>query len=191
MGTNVLQGAPESVKALAKYLKANVIPLLPYRVMKNTQTPDGDMIDYYMVLFIPLYKDALFAPLAYSLNQQSSAPTLPAFVDMVIKMVKDNAKPTPAADWPMGDPKMKAIVDDMKKAETTIQADGETFPNPAYWLYKYIYGEPKAGGGAAPPVSSTSRTSPNANGGNVGTGPKCTPSLQQVPGGITETRCFN
>ena len=194
IGSNVLQSAPESVKAVAKYLKANVLPLLPYSMAKTAQTPNGDMTDYYIVLYMLMANKPLIAPLAYAIRQQSSAPTLSEFVDMAIKTFKENATPPPPADWPKNSQESD-VFDQMKKGETTVKAP-QTIPNPAYWGYKYIYGEPKAGGGPAPAVSSTSRTGGSASGGGsggggVGTGAKCTPSLQQVPGGITETRCFN
>ena len=188
MGTNVLQSAPQSVKAVAKYVRANVVPLLPYSMMKNSQTPDGDTIDYYMMLFMPMYKDPLLAPLGYTVNQQSSPPTLPAFVDMVIKIFRDNAKPTPPANWP--DPETQRVIDLMKKGETTIQLATDTFPNIAYWGYKYIYGDPKAASSSTV-VSGGASSAGGRSPGGISGGGKCSPSLQQIPGGVTETRCFN
>jgi hypothetical protein len=188
MATNVLQGAPQSVKAVNKFLKANVIPLLPYRMAKQAQTPDGDMTDFYIILFMTHLNKSLIAPLAYAVRQQSSAPTIPAFVDMAIKTLKDNGAPPPPADWPMGDPQMKAFVDQMKKGETTVQTpEGETFPNPAYWGHKYIYGDAKM------PAKSGPASASSAGGGISGSASagKCTPSVTQVPGGVSEIRCFN
>jgi hypothetical protein len=129
----------------------------------------------------------LIAPLAYAVRQQSSAPTIPAFVDMAIKTLKDNGTPPPPADWPMGDPRMKAFVDQMKKGETTVQTpEGDTFPNPAYWGHKYIYGDAKMPAKSGPASASSA-------GGGIGStgGAKCTPSVTQVPGGVSEIRCFN
>jgi len=182
VGTNVLQAAPQSVKALAKFIKANVIPLLSYRMTKSAQTPDGDATDFYILLFMLMATKPLIAPLAYTIRQQSAAPTLPAFVDMAIKILKDNARPPPPADWPMGDLRMKELIDQMKKGETTVQTPDETIPNPAYWGYKYIYGEPKA-----PAATSAASSSGSPALGSS----KCVPSVHSIPGGMTETRCFN
>jgi len=183
MATNVLQAAPQSVKAVDKFLKANVIPLLPYRMAKGAQTPDGDQTDYFIVIFMIMSKKSLIAPLAYAVRQQSAAPTLPAFVDMVVKTVKENGTPPPPADWP--DATTRGLIDQAKKGETTLQMpNGDTFPNPAYWGYKYIYGEPKAAGSAASSAASSS--------GSPALGSsKCVPSVHSIPGGMTETRCFN
>jgi hypothetical protein len=188
MGTSVLQSAPQSVKAVAKYIRANVVPLLPYSMAKNAQTPDGDMIDYYIVLLMPMYKDMLIAPLAYSVNQQAAAPTLPAFIDMVVKIIKENGKPPPPASWP--DPETQRVIDLMKRGETTIQLANDTFPNPGYWGYKYIYGDPKGASSSTVVSGGTPRGGGGSPGGISGGG-RCTPSLQQIPGGVTETRCFN
>ena len=188
IGTNVLQSAPQSVKVLAKFIKANVIPLLPYRIMKNAQSADGDITDFYIVLFMTMGNKPLIAPLGYAVRQQSRAPTVPEFVDMVVKTLRDNSSPPPPADWPKGE--QKIIVDLMKKGETTIQMADDTFPNPAYWLHKYIYGEAKtvAKPGQASATSSAGKgISPGAGGG----GGKCTPSVTPVPGGVSEIRCFN
>ena len=191
MATNVLQSAPPSVKAVVKFLKANVIPLLPYKFAKNAQTPDGDVTDYYIILFMFMATKRLIAPLAYAVRQQSSAPTIPAFVDMVIKTLKDNSQPAPPADWPMGDPQTKGLIDQMKKGETTIQTpEGDTIPNPGYWGHKYIYGDAKIPAKSGP-ASASSTGGGGIGGGAGGGGGKCTPSVTQVPGGVSEIRCFN
>lgn len=180
VGTNILQSAPQSVKAVHKFLKANVIPLLPYKMAKSAQTPDGDATDFYILLFMSMSNKSLVTPLAYAVRQQSSAPSIPEFVDMAVKIVKENMKPAPAADWP--DPRTKALVDQMKKGETTIQTpEGDTIPNPGYWGYKYIYGEPKAATGSAAASAGTPALGSS----------KCVPSVRSIPGGMTETRCFN
>ena len=133
----------------------------------------------------------LIAPLAYAVRQQSSAPTVPEFVDMVIKTLKDNSQPAPPADWPMGDPQTKGLIDQMKKGETTIQTpEGDTIPNPAYWLHKYIYGEAKTAAKSGP-ASATSSACKGISAGAGGGGGKCTPSVTPVPGGVSEIRCFN
>uniref|UniRef100_A0A6C0B515 Uncharacterized protein n=1 Tax=viral metagenome TaxID=1070528 RepID=A0A6C0B515_9ZZZZ len=179
MATNVLQAAPQSVKAVAKFVKANIIPLLPYKMAKNAQTPEGDVTDYFIVIFMIMTKKPLIAPLAYAVRQQSAAPTLPAFIDMTVKTVKENGTPPPPADWP--DATTRGLIEQMKKGETTIQTpEGDTVPNPGYWGYKYIYGEPKAAGSAASSSGSPALGSS-----------KCVPSVHSIPGGMTETRCFN
>jgi len=184
MGTNVLQAAPQSVKAVAKFLKSNVIPLLPYKMAKSAQTPQGDLTDFFIVLIMVQLSKPLIAPLAYAVRQQSAAPTLPAFVDMGIKIVKENGTPPPPADWP--DPRTKELIDQAKKGETTIQTpEGDTVPNPAYWAYKYIYGDAKTPAKSGPASSSSSSGS-----GSIGSS-KCVPSVTQVPGGVSEVRCFN
>lgn len=190
VATNVLQGAPQSVKVLVKFIKANVIPLLPYKFAKAAQTAQGDATDYYIILFMFMTTKPVIGPLAYAVRQQSSAPTVPEFVDMVIKTLKDNSQPAPPADWPMGDPKAKAFVDQMKNGQTTIQAEGDTFPNPAYWLHKYIYGEAKTAAKSGP-ASATSSAGKGISAGAGGGGGKCSPSVTQVPGGVSEIRCFN
>jgi hypothetical protein len=180
LGTNVLQAAPQSVKAVAKFLKANVIPLLPYRMAKNAQTPDGDNTDFYIVLFMIHLTKPLIAPLAYAVRQQSAAPTLPAFVDMAINVLKENANAPP--DWP--DPRTKELIDQAKKGETTLEVPNMgTIPNAAYWGYKYIYGEPKATKTGSPAKGSSGSPTLGSS--------KCVPSIYGVPGGMTETRCFN
>lgn len=186
MAANVLKKAPESIKAAIKFSRANVIPLLPYQVVKANTTPDGDMLDYWTMFFIPMYKDVMILPLAYAVKQQSSPPTLSAFIDMAVKTFRDNA---PQAQPPL-DPQQVALIDQMKKGETTIQMpDGSTLPNPGYWGYKYIYGEPKlASSGSS--TSTPSKASSGSIGGGGGGG-KCTPSVLQIPGGVTETRCFS
>jgi uncharacterized membrane protein YgcG len=147
---------------------------------------------------------ALITPLAYAVRQQSSAPTIPAFVDMVIKTFKDNGPQPPQQI----DSLQQKLIDEAKKGETTIQTpEGETFPNPAYWLHKYIYGDPTVApsspSNSSPTSSSSSSSSKKVgaisggsggSGGSIGGGgggAKCNPSLRQIPGGITETRCFN
>lgn len=180
-GTNTLQSAPQSVKAVAKFLKANVLPLLPYSMAKAAQTPDGDITDY-MIVYIMLYANKPFiAPLAYDVRQQSRAPTLPEFVDMSVKILKDNSQPALPADWPKGTQE-QFVIADMKKGETTVQAP-QTIPNPAYWTYKYIYGEPKATKTGSPAKGSSGSPTLGSS--------KCIPSIHGIPGGMTETRCFN
>jgi len=184
MGTNVLQSAPSSVKAVNKFIKANIIPLLPYKMAKSAQTPQGDLTDFFIVLIMVQLSKPLIAPIAYAVRQQSTAPTLPAFVDMAIKTVKENGTPPPPADWP--DPRTKELIDQAKKGETTIQTpEGDTVPNPAYWAYKYIYGDAKTPAKSGPASSSSSSGS-----GSIGSS-KCVPSVTQVPGGVSEIRCFN
>lgn len=186
MAANVLKKAPESVKSVIKFSRANVIPLLPYQVVKANTTPDGDMLDYWTMFFIPMYKDVMILPLAYALKQQSSPPTLSAFIDMAVKTFRDNANIRPGDTWP--DKQTQTVIDEMKKGETMITPPGqnETLPNPGYWGYKYIYGEPKSGSSGAS-TSTMSKTST----GSIGGGGKCTPSVLQIPGGVTETRCFS
>jgi hypothetical protein len=184
IGTNILQAAPQSVKAVVKFLKANVIPLLPYKIAKQAQTPQGDVTDFNIVLFMIHLTNPLIAPLAYAVRQQSAAPTLPAFVDMAVKIVKDNGAPPPPAGWPDSDSRIKELIDQAKKGETTIQTpEGETIPNAAYWGYKYIYGEPKATKTGSPAKGSSGSTTLGSS--------KCIPSIHGIPGGMTETRCFN
>jgi hypothetical protein len=188
VGTNVLQSSPQSVKAVATFIKANVLPLLPYRVAKQAQSAQGDFTDFFILLYMTHLNKPLIAPLGYAVRQQSSAPTVPEFVDMLVKTLRDNSSPPPPADWPKGE--QKIMVDLMKKGETTIQLADDTFPNPAYWLHKYIYGEAKtlAKSGPASATSSAGKgISPGAGGG----GGKCTPSVTPVPGGVSEIRCFN
>lgn len=186
MAAGVLKTAPESIKAAIKFSRANIIPLLPYNAVKANTNDDGsDNFDYWTLVFIPMYKDIMILPLAYAVKQQSSPPTLSAFIDMAVKTFRDNA---PQAQPPL-DPQQVALIDQMKKGETTIQMpDGSTLPNPGYWGYKYIYGEPKSGSSG----SSTSTSTPSkASSGSIGGGGKCTPSVLQIPGGVTETRCFS
>jgi hypothetical protein len=186
LGAEILKTAPESIKSAAKFSRANIIPLLPYNVVKQSTQPDGDTFDFFLILFTRMYKDILVLPLAYAVKQQSSPPTLPAFIDMVVKIVKDNA---PGNQPLQINAEQQGLIDQAKKGETTMQMpNGDTYPNPGYWLYKYIYGDPKAAPSGPPAASSTTKT---GGGGSIGGGGKCTPSLQQVPGGITETRCFN
>jgi hypothetical protein len=171
---NILKTAPDSVKAVVKFIHANVIPLLPYRLAKDMQQDDGDVTDMYILMMMPFYKDWILDPLAYAVKQQSSPPTLPAFVDMVYKIFIDNAP-----NKPQMTPEMQGFIDQMKKGQTTVEyRDIGTIPNPGYWGYKYIYGEPKAG---------SSGSGPGGIGGTTG---KCTPSVQKINGGVIETKCF-
>ena len=184
MGAEILKNAPESIKSMIKFSRSNIIPLLPYRVVKANTEPEGDNFDFLTMMFMPMYKDILILPLAYAVKQQSSPPTMTAFVDMVVKIAMDNAPQKINIDA-----LQQKLIDQMKKGETTIQTpEGDTYPNPGYWAYKYIYGDPKAAP-SGPPAASSSSTSSKTSSGSIGG--KCTPSLQQVPGGITETRCFN
>jgi hypothetical protein len=184
IAANIVKKAPESIKSIIKFSRANFIPLLPYQVVKANTTPDGDLLDYWTLVFIPMLKDSLILPLAYSVKQQSSPPTLSAFIDMAVKTFRDNG---PGGSGPL-EPEQLKLIEDAKKGETTIQfPDGNTFPNPGYWMYKYIYGEPKSA--SSTPTSTSSRTSSGSIGG--GGGGKCTPSVLQIPGGVTETRCFS
>lgn len=185
VGTNILQSAPQSVKAVHKFLKANVIPLLPYKMAKQAQTPEGDLTDFYILLFMSMSNKPLVAPIAYAVRQQSSAPTIPEFVDMAVKIVKENAI-RPGDTWP--DPQTKGLIDQMKKGETTIQTpEGDTIPNPGYWGHKYIYGDSKTPAKSGPASAGSA--------GSAGTpalgSSKCVPSVHSIPGGMTETRCFN
>lgn len=182
-GPEILKTAPASIKSLAKFSRTNIIPLLPYKAVKQMTQPEGDTFDFWVILITRMYKDILVLPLAYAVKQQSSPPTMTAFVDMVVKIAKDNA-PNPINI----DSKQQALINDMKKGETTIQAEGDTYPNPAYWLYIYIYGQPKT---ASPPSTMPSGSAKKSSGGSIGGGGKCTPSVLQIPGGVTETRCFN
>ena len=172
MAGNILKTAPESIKSMIRFSRANIIPLLPYNVVKSNTNPDGsDNLDYWTLVIMPMYKDMLILPLAYAVKQQSSPPTLPAFIDMVVKIVRDNGPQPPRAI----DPEQQGLIDQAKKGEPTMQMpNGDTFPNPGYWGYKYIYGDPKV----APP------------GGIGGTTGKCTPSVQKIAGGVIETKCF-
>jgi hypothetical protein len=170
----VLKTAPESIKAALRFSRENIIPLLPYNVVKSNTNPDGsDNFDFWTLMSMRSYKDIMILPIAYAVKQQSSPPTLPAFIDMAVKVFKDNTNP--GAAWP--DKQTQTIIDEMKKGEPTIQppGQGDTLPNPGYWAYKYIYGDPKA----APP-----------GGGIGGTTGKCTPSVQKIAGGVIETKCF-
>jgi hypothetical protein len=187
-GTNVLQAAPQSVKAVAKFLKANVLPLLPYSMAKGAQTPDGDITDYMIVLIMLMANKSFIAPLGYAVRQQSSAPTLPEFVDMSVKIFKENSSPPPPADWPKGT-QQQFVIDDMKKGGTTVEAP-QTIPNPAYWLHKYIYGDAKMPATSGP-ASATSSAGKGISAGAGGGGGKCSPSVTPVPGGVSEIRCFN
>jgi hypothetical protein len=187
VATNVLQSAPSSVKAVNKFIKANIIPLLPYRVVKQSQTPQGDLTDFFILLYMTHLNKALITPLAYAVRQQSSAPTIPAFVDMVIKTLKDNGPQPPQQI----DSLQQKLIDEAKKGETTIQTpEGETFPNPAYWAYKYIYGDVKTPAKSGP-ASATSSAGGGISAGAGGGGGKCSPSVTPVPGGVSEIRCFN
>lgn len=185
MGAEILKTAPASIKSAAKFSRANIIPLLPYRVVKANTEADGDSFDFWLLMFLPAYKDMLILPLAYAVKQQSSPPTLSAFVDMVVKIAKDNA-PNPINIGPQE----QTVINEMKKGETTITppGQGDTFPNPAYWGYIYIYGQPKT---ASQPSTMPSGSAKKSSGGSIGGGGKCTPSVLQIPGGVTETRCFN
>lgn len=190
MAAGVLKTAPESIKAAIKFSRANIIPLLSYNAVKSNTNPDGsDNFDYWTLVFIPMYKDVMILPLAYAVKQQSSPPTLSAFIDMAVKIFRDNA---PQAQPPL-DPQQIAVIDEMKKGEPTITPPGqnETFPNPGYWGYKYIYGDPKVA--PPPPASKSTSTSSKTSSGSIGGGGggKCTPSVLQIPGGVTETRCFS
>jgi hypothetical protein len=188
VGINVLQSAPQSVKSVAKFLKANVLPLLPYSMAKQAQTPDGDITDLIIVYYLTMANKAFIAPLGYAVRQQSSAPTLPEFVDMSVNILKENSRPPLPADWPKGTQE-QFVIADMKKGETTVQAP-QTIPNPAYWLHKYIYGDvkmPAKSGPASATSSAGGGISPGAGGG----GGKCSPSVTPVPGGVSEIRCFN
>jgi hypothetical protein len=196
MRTNVLQGAPQSVKSVVKFLKANVIPLLPYSMAKEAQTPQGDITDLIIIHYLILATKPFIAPLVYAVRQQSSAPTLPEFVDMSVKILKENSRPPLPADWPAGTQE-QFVIADMKKGGTTVEAP-QTIPNPAYWLHKYIYGDPKVAPSGPAKPQAASKTGKASSGGAAGAAGaagiaagKCSPSFQQVPGGITETRCFN
>jgi hypothetical protein len=180
LGAAILKSAPESFKAIVRFSRANIIPLLPYSIMTANTRPDGDMFDFYILIFTGHSKDLIVLPLAYAVKQQTSPPTLPAFIDMVIKVMKDS---NPRMQI---DAETQKIIDEMKKGEPTFSLQGtDTFPNPGYWAYKYIYGEPNA----APSASASASTSTSS--GGVGSPTKCTPSIRQIPGGITEVRCFN
>jgi len=114
-------------------------------------------------------------------KQQSSPPTLSAFIDMGVKIFIDNAPNKPEMN-----PKLQGLIDQMKKGETTIEhPDMGTIPNPGYWAYKYIYGDPKTPAKSGPASATSSSGSP-ALGSS-----KCVSSIHSVPGGMTETRCFN
>ena len=183
LGAEILKTAPASIKSVVKFSRANIIPLLPYRVVKANTDADGDNFDFLTMVFLPMYKDILILPLAYAVKQQSSPPTLSVFVDMVIKIFNDNAPQKLTIDA-----LMQKLINEAKKGETTIQTpEGDTFPNPAYWMYVYIYGQPKT---ASPPSTMPSGSAKKSSGGSIGGG-KCTPSVVQIPGGVTETRCFN
>jgi uncharacterized membrane protein YgcG len=198
LASNVLQSAPQSIKSVIKFAHANVIPLLSYQDAKRNQTPEGDTTDYWILAIMPQYKDVFILPFAYAVKQQSSPPTLSSFIDMVIKIFKENANAP--AGWPDSDSGIKGLIDQAKKGEPTIQnLDGNTIPNAGYWGYRYVYGEPKATPAAQDSSSSSSSSKKvgaisGGSGGSIGGGgggAKCNPSLRQIPGGITETRCFN
>ena len=188
VGTNILQAAPQSVKSVVKFLKANVIPLLPYSMAKQAQTPDGDITDLIILVYLTAANKPFIAPLGYAVRQQSSAPTLPEFVDMSVKILKENSRPPLPADWPKGT-QQQFVIDDMKKGGTTVEVP-QTIPNPAYWLHKYIYGEAKTLAKSGP-ASSASSAGGGISAGAGGGGGKCTPSVTPVPGGVSEIRCFN
>jgi hypothetical protein len=178
-----LKTAPESIKAVHKFAHANVIPLLSYQMVKQFQQDDGDMTDSYMLGSMLGLKDWILAPLSYAVKQQSSPPTLSSFIDMGVKIFIDNALNKPEMT-----PKLQAFIDQMKKGDTTIEhPDMGTIPNPGYWAYKYIYGDPKSSSSS----SSSSSASSSKTSGGIGGGGKCTPSILQIPGGVTETRCFS
>jgi hypothetical protein len=125
----VLKTAPESIKAVVKFAHANVIPLLPYRLAKDMQQDDGDATDLYMLGSMLPLGDWVFNPLSYAVKQQSSPPTLSAFIDMGVKIFRENA-PNP----PQMTPELQGLIDQMKKGETTIEyGNVGTIPNPGYW----------------------------------------------------------
>jgi hypothetical protein len=195
----ILKSAPESFKAAVRFYRANVVPLLPYSVVKANTNDDGsDNFDFLLLYFGNSFKDIFVLPFAYAVKQQTSPPTLSAFIDMGVKTYKDNVNLRPGDTWP--DRQTQMIIDEMKKGEPTITPpeQSQTLPNPGYWGYRYIYGDPKvAPSGPAKPqaASKTGKASTGGAAGAAGAGGiaagKCTPSFQQVPGGITETRCFN
>jgi hypothetical protein len=186
-----LKTAPESIKAVVRFARANVIPLLPYQLVKQFQQDDGDATELYMLGSMLPLGNWIFDPLSYAVKQQSSPPTLSAFIDMGVKIFIENA-PNP----PQMTPELQGVIDQMKKGETTIEyRDVGTIPNPGYWGYRYIYGDPKVAPSGPAKPQAASKTGKASSGGAAGAGGigsgKCTPSFQQVPGGITETRCFN
>ena len=180
---------PESFKAMSRFSRANIIPLLPYRFVKMSTYPDGsDNYDFMMIFFVEIYKDLLVLPLAYAVKQQSSPPTLSAFIDMVVKIVKDNA---PGNQPLQINAEQQGLIDQAKKGETTMQMpNGDTYPNPGYWAYKYIYGDAKTLAKSGP-ASATSSAGGGISAGAGGGGGKCAPSVTPVPGGVSEIRCFN
>jgi len=181
-----LKTAPESIKAVVKFARANVIPLLPYQLVKQFQQDDGDATELYMLGSMLPLGNWIFDPLSYAVKQQSSPPTLSAFIDMGVKIFIDNAPNKPEMN-----PKLQGLIDQMKKGETTIEyPDMGTLPNPGYWAYKYIYGEAKTLAKSGP-ASSASSAGGGISAGAGGGGGKCTPSVTPVPGGVSEIRCFN
>lgn len=176
----VLARAPKSFQIMAKYIKENVIPLLSYQASKNLESPSGNMTDYYFVWLVPSYKNLLL-PIFYDVKRQSSPPTLSEFIDATAKTVKNNELPQENRSKPF-DPNIVALIEQAKKGSTTIEYNGETMPNPGYWMYKYIYGNRTPSGSSKSNTASTS--------GSVG-GSKCVPSIHGIPGGVNETRCFN
>lgn len=180
IGASVLARGPKSFQIMAKYIKENVIPLLSYQASKNLETSSGNMTDYYFVWLIPTYKDILL-PIFYDVKRQSSPPTLSEFIDTTVKTVRSNTGPQQDRSKPL-DPKVIALIEQAKKGSTTIEDNGQTMPNPGYWMYKYIYGDKTPSGSSKSNTASTS--------GSIG-GSKCVPSIHGVPGGMTETRCFN
>jgi hypothetical protein len=105
---------PESFKALSRFVRANIVPLLPYSVVKANTGDDGsDDFDFLLLYFGKSYKDIFVLPFAYAVKQQTSPPTLSAFIDMGVKTYKDNVNLRPGDTWP--DPETQKIINEMKK----------------------------------------------------------------------------
>lgn len=173
--------SPRNVKKLYDYIVDNVLPLIPPEAYPYALTEDQKKMNTWIMIIVlgPTFIPKLAAMAA----QSPSAPDFSAWVDQVTSQV--------IPDW-VNNPAGQKLIPLTKSYTSTINSPAgilpgpngtmpaSTIPNPAYWLYRYIYGNPPSMGSKV-----VAPTNPATKPGS------CNPSLKSVPGGVNEIKCFD
>lgn len=175
------KNAPRNLKKLYDYIMDNVLPLIPPEAYPYVPTETQKKMNTWMMLVVLGPK---FIPkLADMAEQSPSAPDFSAWVDQVASQV--------IPEW-VNNPAGQKLIPLTKSYTSTINIPAgylagpndtrpaATVPNPMYWLYRYIYGNPPSMGSKV-----VAPTNPASKPGS------CNPSVKSVPGGFNETKCFN
>lgn len=169
------------VKKLYDYIIDNIVPLIPPEAYPYVPTEEQKKMNTWVMILV--FGPKIMPQLADIAAQSPTAPDFSAWVDQVTSQVIPDFVNNPVAQKLI--PLTKSYTSTINvPAGILLGPNGPgpavTIPNPAYWTYKYIYGNPPSmGSKVVPPPSSTGKSS------------SCHPSLKGIPGGVDEVKCFD